>query len=110
MRRNEESSKLCNTCEHKEKSKPKPKEKDMSQVKISINCDQKEFAKIEEMCNEQNITFSDYFMSLHAMNEESKHQFGKELMDQMDKNIKEIAEKEQIQEKKSLKNQKGSKK
>lgn len=82
----------------------------MSKVQISISCDQKEYSKIEEMCNEKNITFSDYFMSLHALNQQEQWTFGQELHAQMDKNIKEIAEKEQIQEKKSLKNQKGSKK
>lgn len=82
----------------------------MSKVQVSISCDSKEYAKIEEMCNEQNITFSDYFMSLHALNEEGKHSFGKELMDQMDKNIAEIEEKERNCEKKSPEKQKSKKK
>lgn len=60
--------KLCNNCMLKEeKNKPKG-ERPMSKANILIVCDREDQIQIEEICTNQGITLSQYFMDLHKLN------------------------------------------
>ena len=65
---NPDAKNLCNNCQLRE-PKPKKSEKNMSdEVKIIINFPRKDQIEIEEICINQGINFSDYFLILHRAN------------------------------------------
>lgn len=53
-----ETPKLCNNCK-------KPGKKDMNSVTIMIVCDRQTQIDIEEICINEGIDFSEYFLRLH---------------------------------------------
>ena len=63
MRRdlNPDAPKLCNNC-------LKPKENNVSTVKILLECDRQTQIDIEEICINEGINFSEYFLELHKSN------------------------------------------
>lgn len=60
-----EAPKLCNNCLFREEQR-NPKERDkMKTVEILIKCPQETQIEIEELCINQGINFSRYFLELH---------------------------------------------
>lgn len=62
-----DAPRVCNCCENKEKMRNKTKgESDMEpKNKIQIECDQATHAKLEEVCINLGMSFSEYFLDLH---------------------------------------------
>ena len=72
MKRNpkDEQEKICNSCQNKENQKKGSQNMSSDNVKIEITIDlnHSEFSKLEELCNNQGMSFSEYFLSLHTLN------------------------------------------
>lgn len=63
--------KLCHTCLRKAKEREEKYLKEikvMDSIKIVIECDAKTQAEIEEICINEGISFSKYFLNLHELN------------------------------------------
>jgi hypothetical protein len=63
--------KLCHTCIRKEKERENKYKKEyvnMDLIRINIEMDKKTQAEIEEICINDGINFSDYFLELHKLN------------------------------------------
>lgn len=63
-----DAPKICNSCIQKEKKRKTKGTVKMDEMKITIGCSQEEHAKIEEICINQGINYTDYFMNLHKLN------------------------------------------
>jgi hypothetical protein len=59
---NPETPNICNNC-------VKPEKKPVDEISILIKCDSATQKMIEEICINQGISFSDYFLSLHRINQ-----------------------------------------
>lgn len=57
--------KLCNTCLLRDQKTVPRKEENMDTVEILIKCPRKDQIEIEELCVNQGIDFSRYFLELH---------------------------------------------
>ena len=62
-----EAPKLCNNCSHRESQKNK-EVKNMCDITILIECDRQTQIEIEEICVNEGISFSKYFLDLHKLN------------------------------------------
>lgn len=60
-----ESPKLCNNCLVREEKRNPRKEEVMDTVDILIRCPREDQIEIEELCINQGIDFSRYFLELH---------------------------------------------
>ena len=58
---NPETPNVCNNC-------IKPEKKPADEVNILITCARKTQIEIEEICINQGVSFSQYFLSLHGLN------------------------------------------
>lgn len=65
---NSENEKLCNNCIVREEIRNPKKEKIMDMVEILIKCPRKIQINVEEICINQGIDFSRYFLNLHEAN------------------------------------------
>jgi hypothetical protein len=63
-----ENEKLCNNCLVREEIRNPKKEKIMETVGILIQCPKQTQIDIEELCINQGIDFSKYFLNLHEAN------------------------------------------
>lgn len=70
MRRdlNPEAEKLCNNCLYKQEQKKPKGQQTMSEIQILITCERQTQIEIEEICMNQGIDFSQYFLNLHKLN------------------------------------------
>lgn len=66
-----EAPKLCNNCVVREHIRNPTKEKFMQVVDILITCSREEQIEIEEICINEGINFSRYFLQLHYASQES---------------------------------------
>lgn len=60
-----EAPRLCNNCTIREEKRNPKKAETMSTVDILIKCSREEQIEIEEICINQGIDFSRYFLELH---------------------------------------------
>lgn len=63
-----DAPRICNSCVIKEKKRTNQGDIPVSEMQIIIKCSQEEHAKIEELCVNKGINYSDYFMGLHQLN------------------------------------------
>ena len=64
-----EAPKLCNNCQNTVQQKPKEKPP-VTDIKVIIMMPSKLQAEIEEICINEGVDFSEYFLNLHAAHEE----------------------------------------
>lgn len=62
---NPDKQPLCNNCLIKEELRSPPKEKNMEYIEIKIQIPLEEHKEIEEICINEGISFSSYFLSLY---------------------------------------------
>ena len=71
MKRNprDENEKICNSCQNKENQKQGVNKmaNDSIKLEIIIELDHPDFSKLEELCNNQGMTFAEYFLNLHKI-------------------------------------------
>ena len=65
-----EAPKLCNNCVVREHIRNPTKDKFMEVVDILITCTRKEQIEIEEICINEGIGFTQYFLQMHHSNQE----------------------------------------
>jgi hypothetical protein len=63
-----EIPKLCNTCDYRTNINKQKGEIPMSTIKMNVEFDQKISAQIEEICINEGITISEYFLRMHLLN------------------------------------------
>lgn len=73
MRRdlNPDAPKLCNNCEYnnrqREQNRINNKEKSNSQIQLLITCDRSTQIEVEEICMNQGLSISEYFIRMHKI-------------------------------------------
>jgi len=103
---NLEAPKLCNNCIIREDRRTNKGEKKMDIVSILIECPREIQVEIEEICINQGVNFTQYFLGLHDCTTRELHET-EVLFDA--RNLKEKNEESEIKEKKSLENEKNIK-
>lgn len=64
-----DAPRVCNVCENKEKARAKtlPNAPTINKIRIQIECSKQFLDEVEEICQAQGISYSDYFLQLHSL-------------------------------------------